>query len=169
MRFSGETAAAIAVRLAGRNSSETTAQRTVAAATQAHRQDDLYLALMIMSAFIMGIVCTFLIYSVWKFRARPGDEDRDGPPLHGNTMLEIVWTVVPALILVVLTFLSVPTWAKIKMSQPPTDFVVQVTAKQFNWQVAYRAETIAAWMERRRGLSCQAIQQVSAFRRSARS
>ena len=48
-----------------------------------------------MSAFIMAMVCTFLLYSIWKFRARPGDEDRDGPPLHGNTMLEIVWTVIP--------------------------------------------------------------------------
>ena len=43
----------------------------------------------------------------------------------------------PALILVVLTFLSVPAWSKIKMSQPPTDFVVLVDAKQFNWQVTY--------------------------------
>ena len=43
----------------------------------------------------------------------------------------------PALILVVLTFLSVPAWSKIKMSQPPTDLVIQVNAKQFNWQVSY--------------------------------
>ena len=43
----------------------------------------------------------------------------------------------PALILVVLTFLSVPAWSKIKMTMPETDFVVQVTAKQFNWQVTY--------------------------------
>jgi len=48
-----------------------------------------------------------------------------------------VWTIVPALILVVLTFLSVPAWSKIKMTQPPTDVIIQVTAKQFNWQVAY--------------------------------
>jgi cytochrome c oxidase subunit 2 len=54
----------------------------VAAAVQADRQDALYLALMIMSSFIMAIVTTFLLYSVWKFRARPGDENRDGPPLH---------------------------------------------------------------------------------------
>ncbi|HZO42567.1 MAG TPA: cytochrome c oxidase subunit II, partial [Methylomirabilota bacterium] len=48
-----------------------------------------------------------------------------------------VWTVVPALILVILTLLSVPAWSKIKMTMPETDFVVQVTAKQFNWQVTY--------------------------------
>jgi cytochrome c oxidase subunit II len=68
------------------------------------------------------------------YRDRPGRRARY---THGNTTLEIVWTVVPALILVILTFLSVPAWSRIKMSMPPTDVVVQVTAKQFNWQVAY--------------------------------
>jgi cytochrome c oxidase subunit 2 len=68
---------------------------------------------------------------------------KDGPGrraryTHGNTTLEIVWTVVPSLILVILTFLSVPAWSKIKMqAPPPTDFVVQVLAKQFNWQFTY--------------------------------
>src|SRR5206468_4077287 len=41
------------------------------------------------------------------------------------------------LILVVLTALSAPAWSKIKMSMPPSDVVVEVTAKQFNWQVKY--------------------------------
>ena len=67
------------------------------------------------------------------YRDRPGRRARY---THGNTTLEIVWTVVPALILVILAFLSVPTWSKIKMSHPPpSDFVLQVTAKQFNWEV----------------------------------
>jgi cytochrome c oxidase subunit II len=69
------------------------------------------------------------------YRDRPGRRARY---THGNATLEIVWTVVPALILVVLTFLSVPAWSKIKMAAPPpSDFVLQVTAKQFNWQVTY--------------------------------
>jgi len=68
------------------------------------------------------------------YRDRPGRRARY---THGNTTLEIVWTVVPALILVVLTFLSVPAWSKIKMTMPATDVVIQVTAKQFNWQVTY--------------------------------
>ena len=84
---------------------------------------------------ITGIlVFVTLIAFLVMYRDRPGRRARY---THGNTMLEIVWTIVPALILVVLTFLSVPAWSKIKMSQPPTDFVVQVNAKQFNWQVAY--------------------------------
>ncbi len=79
------------------------------------------------------VTVTFLAFLV-LYRDRPGRRARF---THGNTTLEIVWTVVPALILVVLTFLSVPAWSKIKMSVPPTDVVIQVTAKQFNWQVTY--------------------------------
>lgn len=64
-------------------------------------------------------------------------EGRRATYTHGNTTLEIVWTIVPTLILVVLTFLSVPTWARIKIQMPPTDLTVQVNAKQFNWIVTY--------------------------------
>jgi len=79
------------------------------------------------------VFATMLVFLV-MYRDRPGRRARY---THGNTTLEIVWTVVPALILVVLTLLSVPAWSKIKMTMPETDFVVQVTAKQFNWQVTY--------------------------------
>jgi cytochrome c oxidase subunit II len=82
--------------------------------------------------FILVFV-TMLVFLV-MYRDRPGRKARY---THGNTTLEIVWTVVPALILVILTLLSVPAWSRIKMTMPETDFVVQVTAKQFNWQVTY--------------------------------
>ncbi len=64
-------------------------------------------------------------------------EGRRATYTHGNTTLEVVWTIVPTLILVVLTFLSVPTWARIKIQMPPTDLTIQVSAKQFNWIVTY--------------------------------
>jgi cytochrome c oxidase subunit 2 len=79
------------------------------------------------------VTVAFLAFLV-IYRDRPGRQARY---THGNTTLEIVWTVVPALILVVLTFLSVPAWSKIKMTMPATDVVIEVTAKQFNWQVRY--------------------------------
>lgn len=41
---------------------------------------------------------TFLLYSIWKFRA-PHDEELDGVPLHGHTGLEIIWTVIPTVII----------------------------------------------------------------------
>jgi len=88
--------------------------------------------------YITGVTFVLVFVTMLAFivmyRDRPGRRARY---THGNTPLEIAWTVVPALILVVLTFLSVPAWSKIKMHVPPTDFDVNVTAKQFNWQVGY--------------------------------
>ena len=88
--------------------------------------------------YITGLTAILVFVTMLTFivmyRDRPGRKARY---THGNTTLEIVWTVVPALILVILTLLSVPAWSKIKMTMPDTDFVVQVTAKQFNWQVTY--------------------------------
>ncbi|HKF66182.1 MAG TPA: cytochrome c oxidase subunit II [Vicinamibacterales bacterium] len=84
----------------------------------------------ITAILVFGTMLAFLV----MYRDRPGRKARY---THGNTTLEIVWTVVPALILVILTLLSVPAWSRIKMTMPDTDFVVQVTAKQFNWQVTY--------------------------------
>jgi cytochrome c oxidase subunit 2 len=80
------------------------------------------------------LVCVTLVAFLIMYRDRPGRRARY---THGNSTLEIVWTVVPALILVILTFLSVPAWSRIKMSAPPSDLVIEVTAKQFNWQVKY--------------------------------
>jgi cytochrome c oxidase subunit 2 len=84
----------------------------------------------ITAILVFAVMLVFLV----MYRDRPGRKARY---THGNTTLEIVWTVVPALILVILTLLSVPAWSKIKMTMPDTDFVVLVTAKQFNWQVTY--------------------------------
>jgi cytochrome c oxidase subunit 2 len=64
-------------------------------------------------------------------------EGRPARYTHGNTTLEIIWTIVPAVILVVLSFMSQATWGNIKGHMPPADVHVQVTAKQFNWEVTY--------------------------------
>jgi cytochrome c oxidase subunit 2 len=89
--------------------------------------------------YITGITAILVFAAMLAFlvmyRDRPGRRARY---THGNTTLEIVWTVVPSLILVILTFLSAPAWSRIKIqAAPASDFVVQVTAKQFNWQVTY--------------------------------
>jgi cytochrome c oxidase subunit 2 len=80
------------------------------------------------------LVAVTMIAFLILYRDRPGRRARY---THGNSTLEIVWTVVPSLILVILTVLSVPAWSRIKMSAPPTDFVVEVVAKQFTWQVKH--------------------------------
>ena len=64
-------------------------------------------------------------------------DDRRAEYTHGNTSLEIAWTIAPAILLVILAFVSRSVWASIKQRVPPSDMQVQVTAKQFNWEIAY--------------------------------
>ena len=84
------------------------------------------------AAFI--IVTVLMIVFLIMYRQREG---RRATYTHGNTALEITWTVIPAVILVVLSFMSVSTWGKVKAHAPPSDFEVHVTAKQFNWEILY--------------------------------
>ena len=79
---------------------------------------------------VAGTMIAFLV----MYRHREGRRARY---THGNTALEIAWTIAPALILVVLTVLSVPTWARIKMQMPQSDLKIEVMGKQFNWLVTY--------------------------------
>ena len=55
--------------------------------------------------FVFTLVATVSVFALVKFRAPPGD-DRDGPPTHGNTGLEIAWTAVPALLVASIAVVS---------------------------------------------------------------
>src|ERR1700716_642768 len=68
--------------------------------SQAHKVDTLYDVLLIASVPIFVLVETVVLYSVWKFRMKPGEELKDGPPIHGNTRLEVLWTAAPAILIV---------------------------------------------------------------------
>lgn len=107
----------------------------VSAAVQADRQDELYFWLMVMSSFIFAIVIVFLVFSMWKFRARPGD-DSDGEPIHGHTGLEVLWTVIP--IVIVLGFAIYGAQALARNEDLAKDrLVVDVQAQQFAWTFTY--------------------------------
>ena len=54
---------------------------------------------------IFALVAAVIVYSILHFRAGP-DDDEDGPPTHGNTGLEIVWTAVPAALVTAISIVS---------------------------------------------------------------
>ncbi len=111
-----------------------------AASREAGRTDNLLWFVFIASAIIFVIVVTFLVYSVWKFRAAPGDES-DGPPIHGNTTLEIVWTAVPALLLAIVTVYSYLVLSD-NEATARDQMVVDVTGQQFSWSFVYPDQRI---------------------------
>ena len=67
------------------------------ASTAAPKIDQLLDVMIVLSSFVFSLVMVMLFYALWKFRAKPGDES-DGEPIHGNTRLEIAWTVIPTII-----------------------------------------------------------------------
>ena len=108
----------------------------VSASKQAKPIDTLWDVLLIVSVPIFVLVQTIVLFSVWKFRMRPGEELLDGPPIHGNTKLEIVWTAIPATILVGLCTYAFLVLQDVEASKPNT-MKVRVVGEQFTWTFYY--------------------------------
>lgn len=106
------------------------------AAEQAKPIDTLYDVLMIVSVPVFVLVAVVTLFAAWNFRMRPGQENEDGPPIHGNTRLEVIWTAVPAIILVSLCSYAYVVLRDIEEKQPNT-LVVHVTGQQFAWRYRY--------------------------------
>lgn len=98
---------------------------------------------------IFAIVGSVIVYSVWKFRAPP-DDDGDGPPIHGHTGIEIVWTAVPALLVIVIGVASAIVLAR--NDRASSDALhVKVTAQQFAWSFEYANGVTAGSLRLPRG------------------
>src|SRR5215210_7874830 len=108
--------------------------------TAAGSIDTLYDVLLAFSVPIFVLVMAMAIYSVVKFRARPGDMG-DGAPIHGNTRLEIFWVTIPFLIV---SALAVYGWVVLEdiEAKEPNELVVKVTGQQFTWNFEYPAEKV---------------------------
>jgi cytochrome c oxidase subunit 2 len=85
--------------------------------------------------FVFSIVAAVSVFAVWKFRAKP-DDDSDGPPIHGHTGLEIVWTAVPALLVTAIAIVSAIVLAK-DDAQGANPLRINVYAQQFFWSYRY--------------------------------
>jgi len=84
---------------------------------------------------IFAIVVAVLLYSILNFRAKP-DDDSDGPPIHGHTGLEIVWTLIPTILVTAIGIVSAIVLGR-NDAQGKDVFRVNVTAQQFAWSFSY--------------------------------
>jgi cytochrome c oxidase subunit 2 len=109
----------------------------VEASTQAKETDTLYHVLVIASVPIFVLVVTVILYSVWQFRMRPGQELQDGAPIHGNTRLEVVWTAIPALILLGLVSYSFVVLHNNEKKPKGPEVQIGVIGQQFAWRYEY--------------------------------
>jgi cytochrome c oxidase subunit II len=92
--------------------------------------------------FLVAVVVFILVEFgtlalVIRFRRRKGDSDDDLPTqTHGNTKLEIAWTLVPAVMLAVVGFFTLRTLFDIN-ERDADDLTIQVTGQQWWWEYAY--------------------------------
>jgi cytochrome c oxidase subunit 2 len=105
------------------------------ASTAAPKIDDLLKVMIVISSFVFSLVMVMLFYALYKFRAKPGDES-DGEPIHGNTRLEIAWTLIPTIIVL---FGAGYSWKVLnEIESPKSDHItVDVFSQQYAWSFAY--------------------------------
>jgi cytochrome c oxidase subunit II len=106
------------------------------ASKQAKNTDHLYHVLVIACIPIFVLVVTVILYCVWQFHMKPGEELKDGPPIHGNTRLEVFWTVMPAVLLLGMLAYSFVVLHN-NEKKPAREIRVGVTAQQFAWTFQY--------------------------------
>jgi cytochrome c oxidase subunit 2 len=87
---------------------------------------------------VFAVVAAAIIYSVLKFRVQPEDES-DGPPIHGHTGIEIVWTAIPAVLVTAISVVSAIVLAR-NDDAGPNPIRIAVTAQQFAWRFEYPGE-----------------------------
>jgi cytochrome c oxidase subunit 2 len=92
--------------------------------------------MIVLSALVFAIVMVMMVYAIWKYRAKPGDES-DGEPIHGNTRLEIIWTVIPTIIVIFGGIYSTIVLNDIEAEASGPVMEVDVTAQQFEWRFDY--------------------------------
>ncbi len=112
------------------------------ASTRAALVDQLFRAMLGLAAVIFLLVEGLLLYSVLRFRRPKGDEG-DAVPVHGNRALEIVWTLIPALIVVVIGSYSFRVLAASE-TREADPIVVNVNSRQFSWSFEYPAEGVTS-------------------------
>ena len=97
------------------------------------------------SLFVLGItgaiflvVFTLLAVAVVRFRRRPGDDDAEPPQVYGSLQVEVAWTVIPVLIVIVLGLTTARTIFQIQdRPKPPGALEVTVIGRQWWWELRY--------------------------------
>ena len=93
---------------------------------------------LIITGIIFAVVCTLLVYSISKFRANSANANREPAQVYGSNQIEMAWTIIPVLIVVVL-FLATARVIHAIQDAPEPSGAVEVTAigHQYWWEFRY--------------------------------
>ena len=108
------------------------------ASTPARSVTNLSLFVLAITGIIFAVVFTLLVYAIIKFRARVVDAGREPAQVYGSTQIELAWTVIPILIVVML-FLATARVIHAVQDAPEPSTALDVTAigHQFWWEYRY--------------------------------
>ena len=106
-----------------------------AAADRAQAVDQLFRIMIGVATVVFLLVEGALVYAVLRFRVKEDDQS-SGPPVHDNVSLELVWTLIPAIIVVVIGVYSFRVLSAIEVTAED-EMVVEVVARQFTWEFRY--------------------------------
>src|SRR5882757_5793303 len=108
------------------------------ASTPAKSIADLSVFVLVITGIIFVVVFTLLVYSVIKFRGRAIDAGREPAQVYGSTQIELAWTIIPILIVVVL-FLATARVIHAIQDAPVSASGLEVTAigHQYWWEFRY--------------------------------
>ena len=108
------------------------------ASTPAHWVFDLSLMVYTVTGLIFVLVFSLITYALIKFRKKKTDDAREPAQVYGSKQIELAWTIIPILIVVVLFLASARViYATQKQGLRPGDIEVNVVAHQFWWEYRY--------------------------------
>ncbi|NWF71173.1 MAG: cytochrome c oxidase subunit II [Chloroflexi bacterium] len=113
----------------------------VQASSQAQQIDTLFQLMLAIGGGLFLLVQGLIYYAAFRFRVKDENDRSDGPPIHGNNTLEIVWTAIPAVVVVILVIYSYSVWVSIETPQQ-NETTVEVVGRRFAWTFTYTAEDI---------------------------
>ncbi|NDH93236.1 MAG: cytochrome c oxidase subunit II [Planctomycetia bacterium] len=97
--------------------------------------DGLFYFILALTGVVFIATEMVLFWFIWKY-----DESKSNGPgryVHGSHTLEVVWTIIPAAVLLFLAIYQMNTWADVKMRRPNMTPTVEVVGRQFEWRLRY--------------------------------
>jgi cytochrome c oxidase subunit II len=104
--------------------------------------DSLFLIILFITGIVFIGTQVVLVWAAYRFvdeRDAAGRPVRQAQYFHGSQRLEVIWTIIPAAILVFIALYQMGTWAAIKFrsAAPKVPPLAEITARQFQWVIRY--------------------------------
>jgi len=102
---------------------------------RSHSTKALYDVVFYIAAAIFVVVEAVIVFTVFRYRRKPGDDELP-PQIHGNNLVEVIWTAIPTIIV---AFLFVMSWQTLNTveAKTPSDVYVRAVAARFQWSFDY--------------------------------